>query len=442
MQTTTTLRPVGVTGFLSLLLLILLGTSCTDDVKISHTYTYLEPVYSTTSSIRDAFGVIEAQTISAPGKIYYLNGYIFLNEPGKGIHVINNADPSNPVNEAFINIPGNFDMAAKGNILYADSYIDLLAIDISNLNDVSVVKRLENVFPLRYDIIYMDTIPEEEIILTEYREVKEVQVYEEDLGDMVYPGVYLYNWGFLARTDALVNFSNLATTGGSESSQSGVGGSMARFTISGNHLYTVDYYNLTTFDIASIDNPVAGISQNIGWDIETIFPYQDKLFVGSRTGMYIFDASNPDQPVQLSQFEHARSCDPVIAEENIAYVTLRSGSINCDGFTNQLDVVNVSNLEDPILMKSFSMQNPHGLGKDGDLLFIAEGEYGLKVFNAADPLTIGDNLLVHYNNIHAFDVIPLGEILLVTGEDGLCQYDYSDPENIVLLSKISVNPSL
>ncbi len=428
-------------GILSLFLLALLTAGCSDDVRIKHTYTYFEPVYATTSEIRNSFDVIAPQTITAPGKIYYLNGYIFLNEPGKGIHIINNADPRNPVNEAFINIPGNYDMAAKGNILYADSYIDLLAIDISNLDDIQIVKRVEGVFPVNYNIFYRDTLPQEEIILTEYREVTQVDVYEDDLQSMAYPGVYYYGRGFIT-TDVLMFTGGSAESGGGQSGgQAGVGGSMARFTITSDYLYTVDMYNLTVFDISTLDDPMAGQSQNVGWNIETIFPYQDKLFIGSTTGMYIYDASNPMQPVQLSQFEHARSCDPVIADDDIAYVTLRSGT-ECDGFTNQLDVIDVTSLENPSLMKTYPMQNPHGLGKDGDLLFIAEGDFGLKIYDASNPMDIDNHLLVHYENIHAFDVIPLGGILLMTGEDGLCQYDYSDPENIKLLSKISVNASL
>ncbi len=440
MRPTPTYRNFG--SFAGLFMLLLTGmfmTACEDDVKVTHTYTYFEPVYATTSEIRDAFDVIAPQAITSSGKIYYLNGYIFLNEPGKGIHIINNEDPSNPVNEAFINIPGNFDMAAKGNILYADSYIDLLAIDISDLDNIEIKKRVENVFPIRYDFFYNGA---ESVVLTEYKEVRQVDVYEDDLGQMVHPGVFAWGHGFLATAEFSVNsFYDAGAPRSGGGSSSGVGGSMARFTIAGHYLYTVDSYNLSVFDIVNLDDPVAGNTVEISWDIETIFPYGDKLFIGSRAGMYIFNASNPESPYLLSKFEHVRSCDPVIADKNIAYVTLRSGT-ECEGFTNQLDVIDVTSLENPTLMKTFAMQNPHGLGKDDNLLFIAEGEYGLKVFDASDPLLIGERLLEHYDNIHAYDVIPLDGILLMTGDDGLFQYDYSDPENIQFLSKISVNASL
>lgn len=412
--------------------LVLIITGCSDDVKITHTYTYFEPVYMTTNEIRESFDIIEPQVIHSPGKIYYLNGYIFLNEPGKGIHMINNSDPANPVNEAFINIPGNFDMAAKGYVLYADSYIDLVAIDLRDLANPTILTRVESVFPLQYHTFQNNA--QEEIILTEYKEVKEVVVYEEDLGNMVYNGFYEYGLGYVASAN---DFASFSSSGGN---QSGVGGSMARFTIIQDHLYTIDYYQMNVFDISDIETPVSGNVIDIGWNIETIFPYQDKLFIGSSSGMYIFDASNAANPVQLAEFQHAQSCDPVIVDNDIAYVTLRSGT-ECQGFTNQLEVVNVESLTSPYLMKTYMMDNPHGLGKDGNLLFIAEGEFGLKVFDANNPMTIGDHLIKHYSDIHAYDVIPLDGILLVTGYDGLFQYDYSDPANITLLSAINITPA-
>ena len=41
-------------------------------------------------------------------------------------------------------------------------------------------------------------------------------------------------------------------------------------------------------------------------------------------------------------------------------------------------------------------------------------------------------------NIHSYDVIPFRNVAIVVGSDGLYQYDYSDPKNLKLLSKIAV----
>ena len=122
--------------------------SCVDNCETTTTYTYFEPVYQTTTDIRSQFEIQDSRDLNSPGKIYMLGDFLFINESGEGIHVIDNSIPSNPIKLKFINIPGNFDMAAKGGFLYADNYIDLLTIDIRDLNNIQLVKRVENVFPL------------------------------------------------------------------------------------------------------------------------------------------------------------------------------------------------------------------------------------------------------------------------------------------------------
>ena len=106
------------------------------------------PVYLSYNDLRTSSIVKTASSeLINPGKIYFYKGYIFINEELKGIHIIDNTDPRNPVNKSFIKVPGNMDMAIKDNILYADSYIDIVAIDISDLENPKEVKRVENVFP-------------------------------------------------------------------------------------------------------------------------------------------------------------------------------------------------------------------------------------------------------------------------------------------------------
>jgi hypothetical protein len=211
---------------------------------------------------------------------------------------------------------------------------------------------------------------------------------------------------------------------------------MARYTIYDNYLYTIDQSNMQLFDISTPTQPFIMNQINIGWNIETIFPYKDKLFIGSQTGMHIYDNANPASPVRLSTFQHARVCDPVAVHENTAYVTLRNGN-ECGGFTNQLDVIDITSLTSPRLLRSYPMQNPHGLGVDFPNLFICEGKFGLKTFDARSALDVKQ--LQHLTSMHAYDVIPLTGTLLVIGQDGLYQYDYTNPGQLSLLSKISVN---
>lgn len=79
-----------------------------------------------------------------PGKIYARGHYIFVNERYKGVHIINNSDPATPRSEGFIVAPGCIDMAVKGDILYLDNAIDLVAFDLTARKEVG---REKNVFP-------------------------------------------------------------------------------------------------------------------------------------------------------------------------------------------------------------------------------------------------------------------------------------------------------
>jgi hypothetical protein len=154
--------------------------------------------------------------------------------------------------------------------------------------------------------------------------------------------------------------------------------------------------------------------------------------------MYIYSLEDPFNPLFISQFRHASSCDPVVVNGHYAYVTLRAGNL-CGDIASQLDVIDIKDLQSPNLVQEYPMEEPYGLGIDDSLLFVCDGVAGLKIYSAADPLSIDQHMIVRYKDIQAFDVIPLGEVLVMIGTDGLYQYDYSDPMNIHQLSVIPIN---
>ena len=152
--------------------------------------------------------------------------------------------------------------------------------------------------------------------------------------------------------------------------------------------------------------------------------------------MFIYDISNPSSPLRTGQFTHARSCDPVIADDNNAYITLRDGT-SCQGFNNELDVVNVANLSAPSLLKTYPMTHPHGLSKDGNLLFICDGRDGLKMYDASNPSVLV--LKKHITGLETYDAIAWNGNLIVVAKDGLYQYDYSSTNDLIQRSKLTVN---
>jgi hypothetical protein len=361
------------------------------------------------------------QAVVNPGKIYIKGNYIFLNEVDKGIHIIDNTNPAAPKNLAFIDLPGNVDIAVKDDILFADFYRELAAIDISDPLHAKVVKFVTGVFPERY--YYGFTTDTSKVICNWVKKTETVKYDCESgtTGTFNGPGV-------------LFNSADAGLYKATNGSPVGISGSLARFALINDYMYAVSSDSLKIIDVAVVTNPVIANKMNLGWGIETIFPFKDKLFLGSATGMFIYSIQDPLSPVKQGTFTHVRTCDPVIADDNVAYVTLHSGG-TCSGFTNQMDVLNITNLQSPQLIRSYPLTNPRGLSKDGDMLFVCDGNDGLKIFNAVTPTNI--SLMKQFQLPEANDVIAFNHIALVIAKDGLYQYDYSNPNNIKLISKIS-----
>jgi hypothetical protein len=152
--------------------------------------------------------------------------------------------------------------------------------------------------------------------------------------------------------------------------------------------------------------------------------------------MFIYDVSTPGSPVKQGTFAHLRSCDPVVADDNRAYVTLRAGSV-CGNNGNQLDVIDVTDVTKPTLIKTYSMSNPFGLGKEGNTLFICDGKAGIKVYDVSDDHNL--KLVKKIDGMETYDVITSNSRALVVAKDGLYQFDYSNVSNIRLLSKIGLD---
>lgn len=103
------------------------------------------PVYASYSDVRTV-QVLAPQPLKNVGKIYIKDNYLYINEIGSGIHIVDNHDPANPVRLSFLSIPGNHELAVKDSTLYADNILDLVALNIANPRNVRVVKRIENAF--------------------------------------------------------------------------------------------------------------------------------------------------------------------------------------------------------------------------------------------------------------------------------------------------------
>jgi hypothetical protein len=393
--------------------------SCSEDDPGKYAdYLVARPLTISLQEFKNGVDIISPQPIAESGKIYAYQDYIFVNDKYRGVHVIDNSNPASLRKVSFIKIAGNVDISIKNNFLYADSLTDLIVLDISDINNIQIVNRLENVlrdnvvWPMEADIFeYGDWNNENNVLIgwevtTERRLVEEVQQRFEDI--------------LMANT--------------AENSV-GQGGSLARFKIVANYLYAVDNHSINIFEISDLANPQDMEDVYAGFDIETIFNRGDQLFLGSRSGMYIYDITEPSNPSFISEFQHGTACDPVVVDGDYAYITLRGGN-NCGATESGLFLVDISDIYNPSLTATYPMEEPYGLGIMNNTLFVCDGSFGLKVFDTSNVPDL--EALQNFQNITTFDVIPLQDHLLMVGEGILYQYSYSDT-GIELISSMSLN---
>lgn len=233
----------------------------------------------------------------------------------------------------------------------------------------------------------------------------------------------------------------------SADSDTGVGGSYARFLALNDHLYVVDDTSIKTFDLSDAAEPQEINKQEIGERIESIFHFDGRLFVGSGGGLFIYEIGMDGIPTQLSATEYFNTfdtfaCDPVVANSTHAYVTLNSlEEIDrpCGGETltfdvNELRIYDITDITNPQLIDTRPLSAPKGVGIDGNLLFVCDHDQGLKIFNIEDPLNIQEVKV--FGDFTAFDVITLNGTLLVVGPDNVYQFNYTDSSDIQLISTI------
>ncbi len=421
--------------------LVFTFSACVKDTcSNSRSFIVYDPVFRTLAAIRAVTPQYQAaRPLKNPGKIYFYGDFVLINEQKEGIHIFDNTNPQSPQNKGFIAIEGNVDMAIKEDVLFADSYMDLLSINIKDYTKPQLLRRVENSFQGFFPV------SEQRGFIVNYtkRAVNETIECND-------PRLANGNWWFTNERQSVFLDANFSTKAGNASAAFnnsgrgaapvGVGGSMARFTVVNDFMYAVDQSNLRTFTISTLSNPTLVNTRNLGWGIETIFPHKDKLFIGSQTGMFIFDIATPEAPIQLGTFSHARRCDPVFVDSNTAYVTLRGGN-ECGGFTNQLDVVDVKDLRAPKLIKTYPMRNPKGLSILDKTLYLCDD--GFKIFDIKNNLTISENQKSHIKDFATFDVISFYQtatqkIAMVIGADGFLQFDVTDPAQPKQLSKIAV----
>ncbi len=409
---------------LTVCIISVLMASCDSDDTPKEQAKFAVPTLKSVTEIRANVSVGLARETNSNGKIYVAENYLFYIAKEQGVHVFDNTNPAAPSNIAFINLEGVHDIAVKGNYLYADNFVDLLVFDISNIQNITLVRIVAN--SISFSAAYPD----------------DAEYYDYSVaasGDQIITGFTIVMKDRPEGQEIFWSEGALAAFDGANGANVGTGGSYARFQIRNNALYTIDSYKLNVFNITSpvdafFDKEVFITQWFGGGEFETLFIQKDILFVGSTTGMYTVDASDEFNPYFVSGFSHATACDPVVVSGNTAYITVRGGS-SCGAIEDQVNVINVTDIANPTLLSTFLLAEPYGLGVKDEVLYVACGNNGLKVFNAANSANL---TLENTYSGNVKDIIPLSNQLIVVGDNTITQYSYGTNFTLTLLSQINL----
>ena len=344
-------------------------------------------------------------------KIHLSGDLLVRTVPGVEIGLYDISDPTDVREVGSMKIEGNNDIATSGDYLYADAGRDLAVFDIANPASPMQINAVVGVFD---HAILPGGIGSAPATAADRR------VRGDEVGGMS-------GCGSGCNTDGRMQATGTRGGGGggaSGASGAGTGGSLARFIVIDRYLYAVDGNSIKVFDITNPESPEEIGVTEIEGGLETVYASGDYLFVGGRSGMYIYSIDNPTQPEPISQFVHAESCDPVVVDGDRAYVTLRGGT-RCGGDRNQLDIIDISDITNPTLIKSIEMTGPYGLAARDGIVMVCDGEAGLKVLRTEG--TAGATRCDGLCGLTAFDVIWDDDLAVVTAQEGFWLYNASNP---------------
>lgn len=98
-----------------------------------------KPIYANDVSLEVALQA--PQQMGKPGQIYTIGDLLLVVENLEGIHLIDNSNPETPEKLGFLKIKGCHQVSIKDGVLYTNQYTSMVAIDISDQDNIHVISR-------------------------------------------------------------------------------------------------------------------------------------------------------------------------------------------------------------------------------------------------------------------------------------------------------------
>jgi len=236
----------------------------------------------------------------------------------------------------------------------------------------------------------------------------------------------------------MLMFSCSKDNNSSTGDETGKNGSVARFAIKDDFMYTIDFDYLRIFSLAVPSDPLLVQSVRVGYGLETIYIYGQHIYLGAVDGVYILNIDDPAHPHQTQKVEHHISCDPVVVQGIYAYSTQRVNNIGCGNFSWSSSALAVYDVSDPgnsELVKNIPMGEPYGLAVENTWLFVCdEDKGGVVVYDITNPADPIQKAITSVNEPR--DIILMHPYMVVSTKTKFELYNYADPLNMYFVSSL------
>ena len=350
-----------------------------------------EPVYLRFEELRQPLVTTDREQIMQGTHYLHYESYLLINEKAKGIHVIETSKEEAPEYIAFLKIPGNHRIFVKEGYLYADNFVDLIVIDISDETNFHIVHRAEDVFPNNpYQIIgSYDS-------LVSFDETKGVVV------DVAYTSVPVSeSENYIENNHQYLN----------------------DLTIEGNTLFALVEGKVLRFDV---DNPLAITVQSSylrsnSSTLVSFTPIDGYLVTYDGYGRnYVIDTNVPVSESYPGQFQLQGGYEAIGFVENKAFGW--NACYSCDD-ESHLALFNIDDINNPVEERRVPMDKPFRFALENDYLFSCHASEILLVNRL---LPDGEYEAIETgHDIYCSEVTVNHDRLFIRNSRGFTQYDYS-----------------
>ena len=387
------------------------GDSCTE----SWTQVMTVPVTADRAAVQDSIAALPPRELCTGGNLYAYGDYLFVNVNREGYHVLDNTDPRQPRNVAFLQVPGATHMAFVDGRMVSDSYADMLVLEFGGPDDLTLLSSTPNL------LLQTDGFEVGEDVVAVGFEEREV-TFTEDCSGLVDVGCPQCDVGF-----ERLNFASDMGAVRSGNVQVNTGGSLARLAFCDRMLYVLARDRLTTFRLEG-QTLVNARETQLGGGQEALVLDGAFLYAASEWGLTVLEVGDCGLPVSRGFAPRFWNNDPVAVAGDRAVVALRNGNTPTDRLDGRLIVYDLSDRTNPRELATFPMAHPVGVALRQNRLYVCDGIDGLLVYDF-DPDRPGDLGEARVQTIAEADVVDLavlpydaGPVLFTVGQQTVAQF--------------------